>query len=126
MTPTEHSALPLRETLSNAIRYWEPRRLIYKAALLVVVTGSFAAGWPVSKRVLQAEPVLAIFVLAVLANVAYCAAYLPDLVIQHSSVRDSWLRWRWVLLVVCTLFASALAYLFVAGMFGLSADQGNW
>jgi hypothetical protein len=36
------------------------------------------------------------------------------------------LRWRWVLLVVGTLFASALAYLFVAGMFGLSAGQGNW
>jgi hypothetical protein len=124
MTPSEPASPPLRETLSNAIRYWEPRRLIYNAVLLVVVAASFLAGWPASKRALQAEPLLIIFVLGVLANVAYCAAYLPDIAIQHSSIRSSWLRCRWVLFVVGTLLASALAYLFVSGMFGLS-DLGN-
>ena len=106
----------LREMLSDALRYWEPRRLIYNGALLLVVAGCFVAAWPESKLMLQTDIVLGIFVLAVLANVAYCAAYLPDIAIQHSDMRDSWLRWRWVVLLVGTLFASVVTYFFVAGM----------
>jgi hypothetical protein len=67
---------------------------------------------------------LVIFILAVLANAAYCAAYIPDLALQHTSYRDSWLRVRWVLMFIGTLMACAIAYLCVAGMFGLA--DGNW
>jgi hypothetical protein len=118
------SGVTFRETLSNAIRYWEPRRLLYNGALVLVVAGAFIAGWPVSKRVLETESVLFLFVLAVLANVAYCAAYVPDLALQHSSFRDTWLRARWVLLLIGILMGCALTYLFVAGAFGLY--EGNW
>jgi hypothetical protein len=121
---TEPENPTLREMLSDALRYWEPRRLIYNGALLLVVAGCFAAAWPESKLMLQTDIVLGIFVLAVLANVAYCAAYLPDIAIQHSGMRDSWLRWRWVVLLVGTLFAAAITYLFVAGMFGLGNGMG--
>jgi len=123
-TDASSAAVTLRDALSNAVRYWEPRRIIYNAALLIVVAGAFIAGWPVSRRVLSAEPVLVIFVLAVLANVAFCAAYIPDLALQHSSFRSSWLRVRWVLMAIGTLMACAIAYLCVAGMFGLA--EGNW
>jgi uncharacterized membrane protein YhaH (DUF805 family) len=92
--------------------------------LLIVVGGAFIAGLPISKRVVSAEPVLVIFILAVLANVAYCAAYIPDLALQHTSFRDAWLRFRWMLMAIGTLMACAIAYLFVAGMFGLAG--GNW
>ena len=118
-------AVPFQESLTSAIRYWEPRRLAYNAALALVVLGAFFAGWPVSKQVLHTEPILVIFILAVLANVAYCAAYLPDLALQHSSFRDSWLRARWALLLLGTLLAAAITYLFVAGMFGLMPG-GFW
>ena len=84
----------------------------------------FFAAWPVSRRVIELQSMLVLFVLAVLANVAYCAAYVPDLVLQLSSFRDSWLRVRWILLTVGLLMGCALAFLFVAGPFGLA--QGNW
>jgi uncharacterized membrane protein len=112
--------LAMREALSTAIRYWEPRRLIYNAALILVVVGTFVAGWPLSKEAIHTEIVLLLFVLAVLANVAYCGAYLPDLVLQHSSFRESWLRVRWLLLLVGTLMACAIAYLFVGTFFGVA------
>jgi hypothetical protein len=124
VTTSDADKPSFRETLSDAIRYWERRRLIYNGTLFLVVAAAFVAGLPVSKRVVSAEPVLMVFILAVLANVAYCAAYLPDLAIQNSSLRGSWLRWRWLLLTVGTLFASAIAYLSVTGMFGLA--EGNW
>lgn len=107
----------MREVLNSSIRYWEPRRLIYNAALILVVVGTFVAGWPVSKTAVHVETILMLFVLAVLANVAYCAAYIPDLVLQHSSFRDLWLRARWVLLLVGTLMACAVTYLFIVVLF---------
>ncbi|MEC5385080.1 hypothetical protein VVD49_05055 [Uliginosibacterium sp. H3] len=124
MNTTEPQSPPMREVLGNALCYWEPRRLIYNSVLLLVVAGAFAAGWPVSKRALHTDFLLVIFILAVLANVVYCAAYLPDIVVQQSSMREAWLRWRWVLLLVGILFASAITYLCVAGVFGLV--DGNW
>jgi len=119
-----NSAVTFREALSSAVRYWEPRRLVYNAALLILVGGAFVAGLPVSKRVISVEPMLLLFILAVLANIAYCGAYIPDIALQHTSYRGLWIRVRWMVLVVGTLMACALAYLFVAGMFGLI--DGNW
>ena len=74
-----NASVTFREALSNAVRYWEPRRLVYNAVLLIVVGGAFVAGLPVSKRVISAEPLLFLFIMAVLANIAYCGAYIPDL-----------------------------------------------
>jgi hypothetical protein len=53
----------------------------------------------------------------VLANVAYCAAYVPDVFAQMSSLRDSWLRYRWVLFVVGLAFAAVLAHFWSLGLF---------
>ena len=47
-----------------------------------------------------------------LANVAYCAAYLVDLPLQQSEVRDGWRGrrwWWWWLWLAGTLFAFLLA-----------------
>jgi hypothetical protein len=122
--PDEGSRISFRDALSDAIRYWERGRLLYNGALLLVVLVMFFAAWPVSRRVIELQSMLVLFVLAVLAIVAYCAAYVPDLVLQLSSFRDSWLRVRWILLTVGLLMGCALAFLFVAGPFGLA--QGNW
>jgi hypothetical protein len=115
----ETPRVSFRDTLNDAISYWEPRRLLYNGALLLVVIGAFVAGWPVSRRAIEWQSAPVLFVLAVLANVVYCAAYLPDLALQHSSFRESWLRVRWILLVTGILMGCALAYLFVAVPFGL-------
>ena len=120
----EDSPISFRIALSDAISYWEPRRLIYNGVLGLVVAGTFAFGWPVSARVLGTQWMLLLFILAVLANIAYCAAYAPDVALQHSSFRQLWLRFRWVLFFVGTIFAGSLAYLLVLGPFGLT--NGNW
>jgi hypothetical protein len=77
---------------------------------------------PFSKTGVQFNSVLLLFLLAVLANVAYCAAYLPDVFAQMSSVRNSWLRYRWVLFVVGLAFAAILTHFWSLAMFARNAQ----
>jgi hypothetical protein len=109
-----------RVALSDAIRYWEPRRILYNVALLIVVIAVYFTSRPESRGVLGADGVQVLFVLAVLANVAYCAAYVVDVVAQLSSFRAAWLRLRWILLLVGVTFAAILANFFSRGLFGHS------
>lgn len=83
----------VREALTQAIRYWEPRRLLYNGLLLVVV-GVFVLGLPVSRSQINVNLLLFLFVMAVLANVAYCACYIVDVAAQMSDFRTTWLRFR--------------------------------
>jgi hypothetical protein len=106
-----------REALSQAIRYWEPRRLLYNAILLVEVATIFALHLPGSQGRLNVDVVLFLFVLAVLSNVAYCASYLVDVAAQLSAFRAIWLRFRWALFLVGVAFAGALTYFFSLGLF---------
>jgi len=109
-----------RDYFSNAIRYWEPRRNLYNLLLAAVVVVHFVRELPFSKTVLQFNTLLLLFLLAVLANVAYCAAYLPDVFAQMSGVRDSWLRYRWVVFLVCLAFAAVLTHFWSLAMFARS------
>jgi hypothetical protein len=106
-----------RAALSNAIGYWERRRIGYNAVLLAVVGAVFAMGWPASRARLSVNAFLILFALAVLANVAYCAAYVVDVAAQMSTFRDTWLRRRWLLAVIGTAFAGVLAYFLSTGLF---------
>src|ERR1700693_124377 len=100
----------LREIVSNAIRHWEVRRLAYNLILAALVVSQFASVWPRSRVVFQLEPLLALFVLAVLANLCYCSAYIADIPMQYSAYRAKWLDWRAGLWWFGTLFASALTF----------------
>jgi hypothetical protein len=120
----DSSQTTFRDALSNAIRYWEPRRLVYNLVLLLVVAAAFVARLPESLHVMRVDIILALFILAVLANILYCAAYVPDIALQFSSFRSAWLRYRWLLLALGTLFASAIAFLCIAGPFGIV--DGFW
>jgi hypothetical protein len=110
-----------RDALSDAIRYWEPRRILYNTVLLLVVAVTYWANLPASRAGLNADSLQVLFVLAVLANIAYCAAYVGDVVAQISAFRGMWLRVRWILLVVGVLFAGVLAHFFSGGLFAHSA-----
>jgi len=70
---------------------------------------------------LNADTLLLLFVLAVLSNVAYCAAYVVDVIAQISAFRGTWLRVRWILLIIGVLFAGVLAHFFSGGLFIHSA-----
>jgi hypothetical protein len=105
----------LRELVTDALRYWELRRLFYNALLALVVLGHFTASWPASRAALTSDSVLDLFLLAVVANVAYSVVYVPDVFIQFSGFRDSRARWRLVFLVVGFAFAAVLSH-FVSGV----------
>lgn len=103
-----------RDLLSDAIRYWEPRRLGYNAFLTVIVVGWVVFTWPHFRAAFTWQSLLVLFVLAVLSNVCYCTAYVVDIPMQYSAYRDLWRRWRWGLWVVGALFAGAITHYWIA------------
>jgi len=104
----------LRALLDDALRYWEPRRILYNLGLVAVVLGWVALTWPHFRPALGLQALALLFVLAVLANVCYCAAYLVDLPLQYSSFRAGWRRRRFVLWLAGMLFAAVLASYWIA------------
>ncbi len=113
--PSPPASVPFREIVTNAIRYWELRRLWYNVALAGIVLAYFYAGLPASRVLLNTDGVLDLAVLAILANVCYCAAYVVDVFAQFSGFRAPWLRWRWLLLLLGIAFAGILTRSFALG-----------
>jgi hypothetical protein len=111
----------VREYATEAIRYWEPRRVIYNLVLVAVVVAYFAAGYPASKQTLSTDSILVLFLLAVVANIAYCAAYLVDIFAQMSGFRELWRSARWILFAVGLTFAAILTRFVSIGMFHLQS-----
>jgi hypothetical protein len=107
----------MREYLTNAISFWEPRRVLYNLVLAVIVIAYFVAGYPASRAVLSIDFILGLFLLAVAANVAYCAAYLADIFVQASGFREVWQRTRWVVFVIGTAFAAVITRFIAMSMF---------
>ena len=91
--------------------------MIYNAVLAAIVIAYFGVGYPASKAVLSVDLALGVFLLAVVANVAYCAAYLVDVFVQASGFRDVWQRTRWVLFAIGTAFAAVITRFVAMGMF---------
>ena len=98
---------------ANALRYWEPRRLVYNGVLASVVVAHIIVAWPDSRQKLSVDLLLGMFVMAVLANVAYCAVYVADLFVQFSGLDAAWQRWRVVVLMVGTAFAATITHFIV-------------
>ena len=113
----------IREWATDAIRYWEPRRVVYNAVLAAIVITYFAIGLPSSKQLLNLNFVLFLFLLAVLANVCYCAAYLVDIFAQTSGFRELWQRYRWLLFVVGTVFAGIITRFWSLAFFTLPPEM---
>jgi len=109
--------LSVREAVSDSLRYWEPRRIVYNAVLGLIVLTYFVINWPHSGRAVSLEGVLWVFILAVLANVCYCAAYLGDVFVQVSGFRAAWQNWRWVLFAIGVAFAAIITRWFAIAFF---------
>ena len=97
----------LRDYFTDAIRFWEPRRVIYNAVLAAIVIAYFAVNYPSSKMFLSVDFFLGLFLLAVVANVAYCAAYLVDLLVQASGFWGIWRRARWSRFIAMGMFRAS-------------------
>jgi hypothetical protein len=110
-----------RESLTDAIRFWEPMRLVYNGVLAAIVLLYFWFGYPASRAELSVNSVLFLFLLAVLANVAYCAAYVVDVFAQLSGFRETWRKRRWIVFTIGLLFAGVLTRFWAMGIFVLSS-----
>lgn len=106
-----------REFVTDAIRFWEPLRVAYNLVLGAIVLIYFAIGYPASRANVTFDGVLLVILLAVLANVAFCAAYIPDVFAQASGYRETWRKVRWVLFAIGLLFASIVTRFWAMGMF---------
>ena len=106
-----------REMAANAVRFWERARILYNLVLLLIVGGYAAATFPESLRVLTVDAVLGLFVLAVLANIAFCAAYPIDIFMQFTGFDEIWRYGRWIVFGVGVAFAATLAYFMMGGLF---------
>lgn len=103
-----------REIVTDAIGYWERHRILYNVILATVVALWFMVTWPHFKPALTLQTLVFLFVLAVLANICYCAAYLADVPLQFSLFRVVWRRWRWGLWTVGVIFAVVIANYWIA------------
>ena len=102
----------LSSYVAQALRFWEPCRLIYNAVLALVVTIHFVIRLPASWSVLSGNLLLGLFFLCVLANVCYCAVYVVDLFVRISGLDRPWQIARWVVLAVGTAFAATITHFF--------------
>lgn len=100
---------PISGPFADAIRYWEPRRIVYNLVLAVVVLAWIVLTWPHFRPTLTLSSLLLLAILALLANACYCAAYLVDIPMQGSSLNFIWKRRRWGLWLAGTLLAILLA-----------------
>jgi hypothetical protein len=107
----------LSSYVANALRYWEPRRVVYNAVLAGVVLTHFALAWPGSREQVSLNLLLGLFILAVVASIAFSVVYAVDLFVQFSGLELA-LRWaRVILLIVGTAFAATFAHFMAQGMF---------
>ena len=103
----------LRAVLGEAARYWEPRRIAYNLALAALCAVWVVRTWPAFRPAVVLPHLPELLVLALLANLCYSTAYVVELSLLDSSVRDTWRRRRWILWLVGTLFALLFAWYWI-------------
>ena len=101
MTHVDESSLVLPASpppiLKDAVRYWEPRRIAYNLALIAVAAFVVARTWPHFRPAFKLGNIPRVAILAMLANVCYCAAYFVEFLVQDEAARATWRRRRSVL-----------------------------
>jgi hypothetical protein len=97
----------MKNIITESLQYWEPRRLVFNGglAMAVLATTLFHHG---SLWALTGQAFAGLLIMAIIANVLYCSAYLVDVFIQMSDYQQVWKRQRWAVLIAGTLFAVAL------------------
>lgn len=115
--------MSLKNHITDAIKYWEPRRVVYNLVLALIVV---YYALPVVLREREFPWItgaLGLFVLAVIANILYCAAYPVDIFVQMSDFKDVWVKFRWLLFVTGLAVAGIFTWLLCSGIF---MARGPW
>ena len=105
----------LRGIATDAVAYWEAYRLRYNLVLAAVVLGYFLLNLPKSLFAINVDRVLGLFALAVLANVAYCSAYVADVFVQFSGFSEPWRKRRWMVFAAGCGLAAVITRAIVLG-----------
>lgn len=103
-----------RDNLRDAVRYWESLRLLYNLILAAVCLAWLLLTWPHFRPALTLQSLFPITILAVLANLCYCAAYLPELLLQNSTYRTRWRGRRWAVWLAGMALALVLSNYWIA------------
>jgi hypothetical protein len=108
----------LKPLFTDAIRFWEKARILFNLVLTAIAFGTL---WYLLHGIGPAwrylgHNVLLVFILAVVANIAYCAAYPIDTLVQMSDFHEGWRKGRWYLWGIGTAFAAALAVASIVGL----------
>lgn len=104
----------LRQQFGDAIKYWEKGRIIYNLVLVAIVIAWFSLSWPHFRAAMSFHNLFLLTVLGILANVCYSTAYLVDIPMQNSSLKESWNRKRWVLWLMGMLLAILISNYWIA------------
>ena len=102
------------KNLAGAARFWEPRRVVYNLVLAGFVLAWVLGTWPHFRPAMTLLAAFQLAVLALLANVFYCAAYLAELIVPPFAQTTSWFRWQSLLWVFGTVLAVLLENYWIA------------
>ena len=104
-----HTSTDLKSSpITDALKYWEPRRVIYNLVLAILtLVVSFQEFVDVLGD--SAWRTFGLFlimgVLMVLANICYCAAYVPEFLVRFTPFKHLWPKFRWVVFTSGTALA---------------------
>jgi len=98
----------IRSAFTDAVRYWEKKRIAYNIGLLLIAGGYFIHNMPQSIDAFSFDSVLILFVLAVLANVFFSAAYIVDVFLQMTDFAAPWRKRRWILFAIGFVLAAII------------------
>jgi hypothetical protein len=108
-----------------ALRFWERGRLFCNAILTAVVLIWLFANWTHFRPGLTLGSLVAMLVLALLANVCYTAAYLAEIPIQQLLPRELWNRLRWAVWLLGMLLALVLENYWIADEIYPGGNEGG-
>ena len=103
-----------RVDLKDAANFWERQRVWYNAVLLLIVVLWVVFTWPHFRPAMNLIALGKMTVLAVLANLCYCAGYAMEGFIQPLVEQKYWRRLRFVVWTVGMLPAILLANYWIA------------
>lgn len=100
--------------LRDAARFWEPQRLWYNVVLVAIVVLWVVFTWPHFRPAMTLAALGKMIVLAILANLCYCAGYAVEGFIQPLVSQVYWRRLRWTVWIAGMLFAILLSNYWIA------------
>jgi uncharacterized membrane protein YedE/YeeE len=101
-------------SFADAARFWEKQRVWYNAVLCSVVVLWVVFTWPHFRPALNWVALGKMLVLAVLANLCYCAGYVAELFMQPLFSQAYLRRMRWVAWTIGMLIAVVLENYWIA------------